>query len=213
MDLIKAGRVELNGKKVLEPSTDVSGKEEIKVDGQIIGVKNYTYVILHKPAGYTTTKDDPHAAKTVMELLPPPMRHLSPVGRLDRETEGLLLFTNDGAWAQQLTHPKYHLDKTYIARVSGKFSPESKLKLEAGIILEGRKTLPCSITDVRYNTGETSLTVTICEGRKRQIRAMFYILGHRITYLKRVAVGKLGLGGLKIGAWRELTPEETKNLK
>ncbi len=212
MDIIKDGRVTVNGKKVLEPSTDVTGKETIQVDGQTVAAKTYTYVMLHKPAGYTTTKDDPHAEKTVMELLPSSLRHLSPVGRLDRDTEGLLLFTNDGPWALSLTHPKFHLNKTYIARIKGQLSAASKKELETGIIMEGRKTAPCRISDVRYNSGETSLTITITEGRKRQVRTMFYLMGHRVLYLKRIAVGKLGLGDLAVGKWRELTASEAKSL-
>lgn len=212
MDLIKDGRVKLNGKTILEPSVDVTGQEKIMVDGQLIVSKQYTYVMLHKPEGYTTTKDDPYAKKTVMELLPSSMRHLSPVGRLDRDTEGLLLFTNDGAWAQALTHPKFHLDKTYVARLKGELKAENKKILEAGIIMEGRKTAPCRIADVRYNNGETTLSITIHEGRKRQVRTMFYLLGHKVLYLKRVAVGKLGLNDLALGKWRELTLAEVKQL-
>ncbi len=212
MEIIKDGRVMVNGQKVLEPSTDVNGSEEIMVDGQVIASKSYAYVMLHKPIGYTTTKDDPFAKKTVMELLPSSMRHLSPVGRLDRDTEGLLLFTNDGAWALALTHPKFHLNKTYIARIKGQLSADSKKQLEAGIIMEGRKTAPCQIKDARYNSGETELSITIHEGRKRQVRTMFYLVGHRVLYLKRVAVGKLGLGKLELGKWRELTEAEAKNM-
>ena len=212
MDLIKDGRVKVNGKKTLEPSTDVAGDEDITVDGQPIFSKKYTYVMLHKPEGYTTTKDDPYAKKTVMELLPSSMRHLSPVGRLDRDTEGLLLFTNDGVWAQQITHPKFDLDKTYVARIKGELKPENKKKLEAGIMMEGRKTAPCRITDIRYNGGETESTITIHEGRKRQVRTMFYLVRHKVMYLKRIAIGGLKLEKLEIGAWRELTAEEIKSL-
>jgi len=210
MDLIKDGRVKVNGKKTLEPSTDVTGDEDITVDGQPILSKQYTYVMLHKPEGYTTTKDDPFAKKTVMELLPSSMRHLSPVGRLDRDTEGLLLFTNDGNWAQSITHPKFDLDKTYIARIKGELNKANQKKLEAGIIMEGRKTAPCRIADVRYNNGETELSITIHEGRKRQVRTMFYLVGHKVMYLKRIAIGKLGLKDLALGKWRELTPAEIK---
>ena len=212
MDIIQAGRVRVNGRTVREPSTGVDGSENISVDGQAIGAKGYTYIILHKPAGYTTTKDDPHALKTVMDLLPGHLRHVSPVGRLDRDTEGLLLLTNDGAWAQKLTHPKFHLDKTYQARIAGKLKPEEKKQIEAGIVLEGRKTAPCRITDVRYNGTETQLTIAIHEGRKRQVRAMFYSVGHRVIYLKRTAIGNLTLGNLQLGQWRELSGKEVKDL-
>ena len=213
MDVIQSGRVKVNGRLVKEPSTNVEGAESITVDGKPVGVKQYSYVLLHKPAGYTTTKDDPYAEKTVMELLPDHLQHLSPVGRLDRDTEGLLLFTNDGAWAQKLTHPKFHLEKTYQAKIVGTLKPEEQKKLEAGIVLEGQKTLPCRIKDVRYNgQKETSLTITIYEGRKRQVRLMFYSVGHRVLHLKRVAVGQLTLGNLKPSQWRELNNNEVKAL-
>lgn len=213
MGVIQSGRVKVNGQLVKEPSTDVDGSEKIIVDGKVIGAKKYTYVLLHKPAGYTTTKDDPYAEKTVMQLLPKDMQHLSPVGRLDRDTEGLLLFTNDGAWAQKLTHPKFHLEKTYQAKVAGKLLPEEKKKLEAGIKIEAEgesyRTSPCRIGDVRYNGDtETELTITIHEGRKRQVRLMFYSIGHRVLHLKRIAMGRLTLGSLKPGQWRELSTEE-----
>ncbi|MBI4309037.1 MAG: rRNA pseudouridine synthase [Candidatus Omnitrophica bacterium] len=212
MDVIQAGRVRVNGCMVKEPSTPVDGSEDISVDGRKILSKDYTYILLHKPAGYTTTKDDPHAPKTVMDLLPGHLRHLSPVGRLDRDTEGLLLFTNDGAWAQKLTHPKFHLDKTYHVRIAGKLKPETKRHIEAGVMLEGRKTAPCRITDVRYNGSDTGLTITIHEGRKRQVRGMFYSVDHRVIYLKRIAVGRLTLENLKTGQWRELSLKEVENL-
>ena len=218
MDIIQAARVKVNGQLVTEPSFQVEGSEEITVDGQAIGAKAYTYVLLHKPEGYTTTKDDPYAAKTVMELLPNHLRHLSPVGRLDRDTEGLLLFTNDGQWAQHLTHPKFHLNKSYLARIQGKLKDADKRKLEAGIeiMVEEKpyRTAPCTIEDVRYNeqTQETQLTITIHEGKKRQIRTMFYALKHKVVYLKRIAIGTLKIGDLKLGQWRELTTIEIKSL-
>ncbi len=204
MDIIKAGRVKVNGCVVREPSTDVIGTEHVTVDNCPVETKQYTYLMLHKPAGYTTTKDDPHAEKTVMELLPKNLHHLSPVGRLDRETEGLLLFTNDGTWAQEIMHPKFHLDKTYLARMEGQLKDAEEKKLEAGIALRGEQTLPCRIFDVHYNGTETQATITIQEGRKRQVRMMFQSVGHRVVYLKRLAVGKLQLGDLKLGQWREL---------
>jgi 23S rRNA pseudouridine2605 synthase len=215
MDIIKSGRVSVDGRTVREPSTDVQGTEDIRVDGQPIKSQAYSYVMLHKPGGYTTTKDDPHAQKIVMQLLPGHLRHLSPVGRLDRDSEGLLLLTNDGQLALKLTHPKYHLDKTYQVRITGKLKQADQNKLEKGVILPDSSvpTAPCRITDVRYNDAETSLTIVIHEGRKRQIRTMFFTIGHKVVFLKRVAVGGLALGDLKMGEWRQLTAAEIKLLK
>src|SRR5580692_4132191 len=217
MDIIQAGRVKVNGRIVQEPSTSVEGTEEITVDGQKIGAKEYTCVMLNKPAGYTTTKDDMHADKTVMDLLPSSMRHLAPVGRLDRDSEGLLLLTNDGDLAFHLTHPKFHADKTYLVRVKGELTKAKQLKLEAGVVIEGssssrtfagaQKTAPCRIMEVKYNGTDTEFKITLNEGRKRQIRMMAKSVGHFVTYLCRLSMGKLLLGDLAKGQWRILTKQ------
>jgi 23S rRNA pseudouridine2605 synthase len=212
MELVQSGRVRVDGRVVREPSTPVEGSEEITVDGQRIGIKQFSYVMLNKPSGYTTTKDDPHADKIVMDLLPGEMRHLSPVGRLDRESEGLLLLTNDGPLALKLTHPKFHADKTYLVRVKGELTQEKQTKMETGVEVEGRKTAPCRIIEVKYNGTDTEFKITLNEGRKRQIRMMVKSVGHRVNYLCRLSMGKLQLGDLNKGAWRYLTPEEVKLL-
>ncbi len=212
MDVIQSGRVRVNGRLVKEPSTSVDGSEEIAVDGVKIGIKQYIHVMLNKPAGYTTTKDDPHATKTVMDLLPGELRHLSPVGRLDRESEGLLILTNDGDLAFKLTHPKFHADKTYQVRVKGELTKEKQAKMESGIMLEGKKTVPCRIQEVKYNGTDTEFKITLNEGRKRQIRMMVKNIGHRVNYLCRLSMGKLPLGDLKKGSWRYLEPQEVKLL-
>jgi pseudouridine synthase len=208
MDVIQAGRVKINGVRVTEPSTAVDGSEDITVDGQKIGAKELIYVMLNKPAGYTTTKDDVHAEATVMDLLPSSMRHLAPVGRLDRDSEGLLLLTNDGDLAFRLTHPKFHADKVYLVRVKGQITPEKKSKLEGGVVIEGKKTAPCRIMELKYNGTETEFKITLNEGRKRQIRMMTRSIGHYVTYLCRLSMGKLQLGSLPKGRWRLLTQQE-----
>jgi len=213
MDLIQAGRVMINNRIVKEPSTPVTGEEEIKVDGQKIGAKEYAWVMLNKPAGYTTTKDDIHADKTVMDLLPSHLRHLAPVGRLDRDSEGLLLLTNDGDLAFRLTHPKFHADKTYLVRVKGELTKAKQAKMEGGIIVEGKKTAPCRILEVKYNGTDTEFKITLNEGRKRQIRMMAKSIGHFVNYLCRLSMGKLQLGDLPKGQWRILTKEEVGFLK
>jgi len=208
MDLVKAGRVKVNGRIVKEPSTPVDGSEEITVDGQKVGAKDYTYVMLNKPAGYTTTKDDVHAEKTVMDLLPSGMRHLAPVGRLDRESEGLLLLTNDGDLSFRLTHPKFHADKTYLVRVKGELTKQKQAKMESGVELEGVKTAPCRIKELKYNGTDTEFKITLNEGRKRQIRMMARSVGHHVIYLCRLSMGKLQLGNLPKGQWKLLTKAE-----
>ena len=161
MTIIQGGRVKVNGRIVSEPSTPVDGSEEITVDNQKIGAREFTYVCLNKPAGYTTTKDDIHAEKTVMDLLPSSMRHLSPVGRLDRDSEGLLLLTNDGQLAFKLTHPKFHADKTYLVRVGGRLTQEQQSKLESGVVIDGEKTVPCRIMEVKYNGKDTEFKIIL----------------------------------------------------
>jgi 23S rRNA pseudouridine2605 synthase len=213
MVVIQSGRVKVDGRIQKEPSTEVSGSEEIRVDGKKISVQTYTYIMLHKPVGYTTTKDDPHAKKTVLELLPKDLHFLSPVGRLDRDSEGLLLLTNDGNFAYQLTHPKFHLDKTYVVRAMGKLSKENQAKLQKGVVVEDEKTAPCRIREVRYNDANTEFQITIHEGKKRQIRRMLWSVGHKVDYLKRVSIGPLPLGNLELGQWRPLTNEEIESLK
>ena len=213
MDIIQAGRVKINHRVVKEPSTPVTGGEEITVDDQKIGIKEYACVMLNKPAGFTTTKDDMHADKTVMDLLPSSMRHLAPVGRLDRDSEGLLLLTNDGDLAYHLTHPKFHSDKTYLVRVKGELTKSKQSKIEDGVLVEDKKTAPCRIMEVKYNGMDTEFKITLNEGRKRQIRMMAKSVGHYVTYLCRLSMGKLQLGSLPKGQWRILEPEEIKLLR
>ena len=213
MGIIQSGCVKVNGRVEKEPSTDVTGSEEITVHGKKVCVQRYTYIMLHKPPGYTTTKDDPHADKTILDLLPKELHYLSPVGRLDRDSEGLLLLTNDGSWAFQLTHPKFHLDKTYVVRAKGKLNSQNQKKLQEGVVIENEKTAPCCISQVRYNGPECEFQISIHEGKKRQIRQMLWSVGHRVFFLKRISVGPLNLGALKIGQWRLLTQEETEGLK
>ena len=233
MTLIQAGRVKVDGRIEKEPSRDVSGAEDIFVNGKRVLIQQYTYIMLHKPPGYTTTKEDVHAEKTVLDLLPKNLHHLWPVGRLDRDSEGLLLLSNDGPWTFGLTHPKFHLDKTYVVRVKGKLSSENKNKIEKGIIIDpsinpsgslrvtpdkkdfptGQKTAPCRISQVRYNDADTELQIIIHEGKKRQIRRMLWSVGHKVFFLKRISIGPLNLGPLTIGQWRQLTQEEVERLK
>ncbi len=221
MDIIQSSRVKVNGRIEREPSMDVTGTEEITVNGKKVVVQAYIYIMLHKPPGYTTTKDDPHADKTILELIPKEMYYLSPVGRLDRDSEGLLLLTNNGPWAYGLTHPKFHLDKTYIVRAQGKLSLENRKKLEQGVVISGEqgrtieneKTAPCRIAQVRYNDPDTELQISIHEGKKRQIRRMLWSVGHKVFFLKRISIGPLNLGALTIGQWRALTKQEVESLK
>lgn len=212
MDVIKDGRVCVNGSKVIEPSFDVCETDKVMVDGKPIEVMAYQYVILNKPVGVTTTKDDPHAAQTVMDLLPANLQHLSPVGRLDRDSSGLLLLTNDGQCAYRLTHPSFEKKKTYLVTVKGELDKAIIAKLQHGVDIKEDKgtfrTAPCQIKDVHYNSGLTEFMMTIHEGRKRQIRLMLQAVGYKVNTLKRLTMGTLSLGDLPEGKWRLLTQEE-----
>ena len=214
LDMVKAGRVKLNGTVCLEPSTSVDpGKDRVEADGRNIQGKACDYILMNKPAGFTTTKADRFADRTVLELLPGNLRHVAPAGRLDRETEGLLLLTNDGDVAYRLTHPKFNVDKTYFVRVSGRLDAAMKKNIERGIAVDGKMTAPAQIKDVLAHKDSTELTITIHEGRKRQIRIMFAKLGLKVVYLKRIQQGPLTLGALKTGAWRALSRQEIEQLK
>ncbi len=214
MRVIQAGRVTLNGVLVKEPSTQVDPrKDQVTVDGRKVEAKGLEYIMLHKPAGFITTKEDAHAERTVMDLLPDSLKHLVPVGRLDKDTEGLLLLTNDGDLTFRLTHPQFTVDKKYLVRIGGQLVQEKRHRLQDGVVIEGRKTAPAQILDVRETDGQTEFLFIIHEGRKRQVRLMMKAVGCSVSYLKRLAQGPLELGNLALGKWRALNPSEIALLK
>lgn len=213
MEIIQQGMVTVDGKTVTEPSTPVTGKEKIAVNGRPLGSTQYIHLMLNKPAGYVTTRLDKFAEKTVFDLLPPQYRGLAPVGRLDKDTEGLLLLTNDGDLNFRLSHPKFEVKKTYFVRMIGELTQAEKRKVEQGVIIDGEKTFPARIGNVRTSRNQTELTITIHEGRKRQVRRMFAAVRRRVIYLKRLSQGPLHLGDLKPGAWRDLSRKEIQSLR
>ena len=213
---LTAGRVTVNGEAAqlgqrADPETDV-----ICVDG--VPVKTTPkpiYVMLNKPRGYVTTVSDAQGRKTVMDLLRGIAGRIYPVGRLDMDSEGLLLLTNDGELAQRLTHPSCEVDKVYLARVTGNPSNEALDKLRRGVYMEGdeRRTYPAQVRVVRDESLFSDILVTIHEGRNRQVRRMFDSVGHKVLLLRRVRFGPLDLGDLRRGEWRELSAEEIAKLK
>ncbi|MBI5149976.1 MAG: rRNA pseudouridine synthase [Candidatus Omnitrophica bacterium] len=214
LGLVTGGRVSVNGRPVVEPSTPVDpAKDKICVDGKAVAAKAYTYILFNKPQGCVTTREDRFAEKTVFDLLPAEFRHLVPVGRLDKDTEGLLLLTNDGDLTHRLTHPSFGVDKTYRVKMTGTLEAKDREALEKGVVIEGRRTAPARVQDVRRSGGGTELTITIHEGRKRQVRLMAAAVGRKVIYLQRVAQGPLRLGGLQAGRWRELTGNEIQGLR
>ena len=210
MHVIQNGRVKLNNKIEKEPSVKVDPlKDKIAVDNKLIDSKQYQYVLLNKKKGFVTTKAEGHKDENVFKLLPKKFHHLLPVGRLDKDTEGLLLFTNDGDCAYKLTHPRFEISKEYYVVINKSLKGEDKKVLEKGIILEGKKTSPAKIRP----KGQTKLIMTIHEGRKRQIRRMFEKLRYDVTYLKRLKQGPISLGRLPLGKVRSLTAQEIKAIK
>ncbi len=214
MDLILSGVVAVNGKTVLEPSFPIrSDRDQVFVNGERVQTKCYEYVMLHKPAGFVTTRADPFAKKIVTDLLPPELRHLNPVGRLDKDTEGLLLLTNDGDLLYELTHPKFDIGKRYEVTVEGLLAQQDVKTLCNGIELDGKKTSPAELSRRVARGGKTCFELVIHEGRKRQIRRMCEALGYGVVYLKRIQQGPLKLGSLLKGKWRRLTADELRRLK
>lgn len=215
-ELITAGRVTVNGKIVSELGAKVEpGRDSVAVDGKPLTAEKKYYILLYKPRGIVTTLDDPEGRRTVTELVAGIPARLYPVGRLDYNTEGLLLLTNDGSLTHALTHPSHNISKTYIAQVVGKPTEEKLDKLRIGIRLEDGLTSPAKIRFIGYD-GEknvSQLEIIISEGRNRQVRRMCEAIGHPVNKLKRVRFAFLTLEGLRRGRYRHLAPDEVAELK
>lgn len=220
-DLIREGRVTVNGEVATLGAKADPSKDAIKVDDRRIHVpRAQRYLLLYKPKGYLTAVADPQGRPTVLDLVPTALRKaLVPVGRLDYQTEGLLLLTDDGDFAQHLAHPRYGCRKTYEVKVKGVPAETALDRLRAGIVLEGKRTSPCRIEPVRRTgprreeTGNSWFRVELSEGRTRQIREMFFRVGHPVQKLRRVAIGPLSDGSLGPGDLRELTEREVEQLR
>ena len=213
--LILDGRVTLNGKVVVELGTKAdTDNDYIKVNGKLITrPEPKTYVILFKPRGYVTTSKDPEGRPTVMELLEKVKVRVFPVGRLDYDTEGLILCTNDGDLAHRLQHPSHEIPKTYLVKVDGVPTQEGVLKLRNGVKLRDGMTAPARVKIIKKAEANSWLEIIIHEGRNRQIKRMFEAIGHTVIKLKREGLAFLTLGELKPGEFRHLNAEEVKNLK
>lgn len=186
-------------------------QDDIRVDGVPLTRPAKRTLLLHKPAGCLTTRRDPHARDTVMALVPP-IPGLHPVGRLDKDTTGLLLLTNDGDLTYALTHPRHHVEKTYRARVAGIPSPGTLTRLRRGLLLDDGPTAPAAARLVTREGADAIVELTIHEGRKRQVRRMLQAVGHPVLALARLRIGPLALGDLPEGQWREVTPGELREL-
>ncbi len=207
--MIKDGEVKING-KICSPGDDVEvGNDSVTVNGKIIGiVKNYDYYIMNKPKGYVCTVKDDKGRKTVMDLLPGKMKRLFPVGRLDYDTEGLLILTNDGDLTYKLTHPKNEVPKTYLVKTEKPVSDEDISKLRSGVYIDGVKTKKCNVRLIESSKTGSKVHITITEGRNRQVRKMFESINNNVDFLKRIKIGELTLTGLDRGSVRQLSARE-----
>ena len=214
-DIILEGRVRVNGKVVSELGSKADpGKDHIKVDDKLINPRQpQTYIMLNKPAGYITTMSDPEKRPTVQDFLKGVRTRVYPVGRLDYNTEGMLLLTNDGDFAHLITHPSHELPKTYLVKVKGQLDDATLEKLAKGIYLDDGKTAPARVRKVRREEANSWIEIAIHEGRKRQVRRMMDRVGHSVIRLKRVKIGPISLGELPMGAYRHLTSDEVKTLQ
>jgi len=216
--LIEEGRVQVNGSTVTELGTKADpDKDDIRVDERRIKQpQRQRYLLLNKPRGYVTTRSDPEHRPTVLELLKGVREYVYPVGRLDFDSEGLLLLTNDGDLAATLMHPRHEVERVYEAQVLGVPDAHDIDRLSRGIVIEGRRTSAAHVELLRERRteGDTSvLRVTIHEGRTRQVRKMADAIGHPVRALKRVRIGPIADKNLRTGSYRELTPEEVRKLK
>ena len=215
-EIIASGRVSVNGQIITEMGTQVEEEDVVLVDGvRITPEEEKRYILYHKPAGEVTTVSDEKGRETVMDRFRDFPVRIYPVGRLDYDSEGLLLLTNDGELAQRLTHPSCEVDKVYLARVTGNPSNEAIDRMRRGVYMEGdeRRTYPAEVRVIRDEALFSDILVTIHEGRNRQVRRMFDAVGHKVLLLRRVRFGTLELGALRRGEWRELTSEEIKALQ
>jgi 23S rRNA pseudouridine2605 synthase len=206
--VIVSGRVSVDGRVVTElgfkADPDVSG---VLVDGKPVRVEKLVYIALNKPKGYTSTCRDPHAQRSVLDLVTGIDERVFPVGRLDRDSEGLLLLTNDGAWANRISHPRYEVEKTYLVTIEGHPSSATLRRLEKGVELDtGEKTAPCKVILTRSDLAQnrSTIEVRLIEGKKRQIRRMFAAVGHPVVSILRTQIGPIKLGRLAPGTWRHL---------
>jgi 23S rRNA pseudouridine2605 synthase len=212
--MIAEGRISVNGSTITEPGTKAdAARDEIRVDGRLISCDTERiYILLHKPQGVVTTLSDPQGRPIVTDLLEGLTERVFPVGRLDYDSEGLLILTNDGEFSQRLQHPRYGIPKTYRVKVEGNPGKNEIQLLANGIDLPDGRFVPISVSLEKKNRESAWLRMTISEGRNRVIRRAFDSLGHSVCRLVRIAVGDLTLEGVSEGAWRRLTPMEVKRL-
>lgn len=214
--LIDSGKVTVNGRPCKLGDKALPGKDLIAVNGENITApkrRKLYYIMLHKPRGYVTTMSDELDRKCVTELLKGVPERVYPIGRLDKNSEGLLLFTNDGNFANDIMHPSKHISKTYRVTVRPDITEQQLVQLSSGVEIDGKMTKECNVVVLDKQIGRVVLQMTIYEGRNRQIRKMCEAVGLEVARLKRTSIGPLKLGMLKPGAYRELKPDELRALR
>ena len=207
-ELIAAGRVTINGRVCTNFSAQPGERDHVKVDNKLVQIERALTIALHKPAGFVSTRSDPNARDTIFDLLPPKFPRLFNIGRLDAQSEGLLLLTNDGDLAQRLTHPRFKIEKEYEVTLDRPWDHEHAQKLTRGIFLDGQRAQFARLQSI----GPTRLRVVLRQGINQQIRRMLYAVGYEVTRLVRIRIGTLRLGDLPRGEWRALTKSQITNL-
>jgi 23S rRNA pseudouridine2605 synthase len=212
-ELIRAGRVALNGEAVRDLATRVDAEQEVTVDGQPVKAERHVYWLVNKPRGYLCTNSDPAGRPLAIQLVPHVPQRVYTVGRLDEDSEGLLLLTNDGELAHRLMHPRFGVDKTYLVQVAGRPTREDVQRLLQGVWLSEGRVKARSVNRVRQQGASTWLRIVLQEGKNREIRRMLAKLGHKVLHLERIAIGPVQLGRLKSGKVRPLTGRERHLLR
>lgn len=213
-ELIRNGNVKVNGAVLKEPGYDVLPDDKVEINGRIAQpAQKHVYFLVNKPTGMVTTVDDDRDRPTVMDIITDTDARLFPVGRLDYNTSGALIMTNDGDLAYRVSHPRHELGKTYRALVKGVISGEKLAKLRKGVDIGGFVTSPAKVNIVKGSAGSTLVEITIHEGKNRQVRKMFAAVGNPVQTLERIAIGPIRIGHLKEGHYRKLTREEIEYLK
>ena len=216
-ELIEQGCVTVNGKIVTELGYQVVSHDKVVVNGQLIKPQKQEFYKFYKPAGYITTSDDEKGRKTIYDVIPPELKHLKPVGRLDKDSTGLIIMTNDGDLINQMTHPSIEVPKTYIVTINGKITPEHGEKMHNGIQIltdtNEKKMAYAEVLPIEISNKTSTIQVVLYQGLNRQIRKMFAVLGFEVLSLKRVQHATITLEGLKKGQIKPLKPKQVKELK
>lgn len=213
-ELILEGRVQVNGEAVLTPALNIDPSTDIVFyEGRVVGVEKKTYLLLHKPMGYTCSASDMHAKKLVFELIPKRFGRLFTVGRLDRDSAGLLILTNDGDLAQELTHPSRQVPKRYLVSCEGDFTTGIRRQMLDGIYDNGDFLHPVNVEQRGHFKGHAELEITLTDGKKREVRRLCKAVGLTVVNLQRISFGSVELGSLQPGTWRQLSEQEVENLR